>query len=286
MTVDLRQAVNNLDALPAMPVIAQKLLALHLDTEQGERELLMLIEQDPQISAKIIGLANTPVLGTLRKATTVRDAAMLLGMARVQSVATGIAIMSRMNKVPDGHFNAHDLWLHSLGIAFAMLAIAHAMPKMTRPQDDQVFLAGMLHDIGYLTLAFLDPARSDSLHKRLITEPARPLLEIEHELLGISHSELGTALARHWNLPDEIVSVLRYHHAPKAAAAGTGRQLAQMVNLAEKLLSSSSFNEHIATDIGDADWKALGIEPSQAGKIAADVAEQAEQAMLFAAAFA
>ena len=65
--IDLRQAINKLDALPGMPVIAQKLLALDLNTEEGERKLLVLIEQDPLISAKIVGLANSAMIGASRR---------------------------------------------------------------------------------------------------------------------------------------------------------------------------------------------------------------------------
>jgi hypothetical protein len=98
----LKRAINNLDTLPAMPVIAQKLLGLRLDTDEGERMLLVLIEQDPQISAKIVGLANSAMVGASRHIKTVKDAAMLLGTKRVQSVAASIAIISLMTKPPAG----------------------------------------------------------------------------------------------------------------------------------------------------------------------------------------
>ena len=153
---DLRLAIKNLEVLPAMPVIAQKLLALNLNTEEGQRMLLVLIEQDPQISAKIIGLANSALFGVSRHVSTVRHAALLLGIKRVQSIATGIAIISLMTKTPAGEFKVQDLWLHSFRIAFAMQGIARFMPDQMRPSNDQIFLAGMLHDIGYLVLAYLD----------------------------------------------------------------------------------------------------------------------------------
>ncbi len=275
--IDLRQAVKNIDALPAMPVIAQKLLALQINADENEREILMLIEQDPQISAKIIGLSNSAMLGSTRKTTSVKEAAILLGMNRVKSIATGIAIMSLSTKVSTGKFKAQDLWLHSFGIAFAMLGIARAMPAKIRPKDDQVFLAGILHDIGYLALAFLDPKRSDDLHALLSAESDRPVLSIEREILEICHDELGAELARHWNLPDEIIAVLRYHHTPDVVAAA-GQPIVHMVSLAEKLLASFGINEHVDTNISDEDWEVLGIDPSKAEEISVQVAEQAEQA--------
>jgi HD-like signal output (HDOD) protein len=284
-TIDLRQAVKNLDALPAMPGIAQKLLPLKLDTSEGEQQMLLLIEQDPQISAKIIGLANSPVLGVSHKVTTIKGAALVLGMTRVQSVATGIAIMSLLTNIPPGKFQAQDMWMHSFGIAFAMLGIARCMPQDKLPQEDQIFLAGMLHDIGYLVLAFLDPKQSNALHSRIAAEPGHPAPEVEQELLGITHCELGALLAKHWGLPDEITSVLRYHHAPDAAGSEAGQPLVRMVNIAEKLLPSFGMDEHVNTAIRDEDWQALGIDPARSAEVAEQVAEQAEQAAQFTSSF-
>ena len=276
--IDLRQAVKYIDTLPAIPVIAQKLLALELDTDEDERKMLMLVEQDPQISAKIIGLSNSATLGSTRKAKSVKEAAALLGLNRVKSIATGIAIMSLSSKVSTGKFNTQDLWLHSFGIAFAMLGIARAMPAKLRPKDDQIFLAGMLHDIGYLALAFLDPKRSDELHARLAKESDCSALDIEQEMLEICHDELGAELARHWNLPDEIITVLRYHHAPDMVEAAAGKPIVHMISMAEKLLTSFGMNERVNANISDEDWELLGIDPSEAEEIGVQVAEQAEQA--------
>lgn len=286
--VNLRQAINNLDALPAMPVIAQKLLALQMGSEESEKTMLMLIEQDPQISAKIIGLANSAMIAATRKVSTTRDAAMLLGIVRVYSVSIGIAIMSLMNKVNPRWFSMQDLWLHSFGVAFAMTGIARFMPAKRRPKDDQIILAGLLHDIGLLALAFLDPQRSDKLHERLSEEPDRPALSIEKEMLEISHDELGAELARHWDLPDDIIAVLRYHHAPDDAgsAAEEAQTLARMVNIAEKLLTSFGLNEYVEPGVSDSEWEALGIDPSRVEEVKAKVDEQADNAMQFTSTFA
>jgi HD-like signal output (HDOD) protein len=282
--VDLRAAVRNLNSLPAMPVIAQKLLALKLDSEEGERQMMLLIAQDPMISAKIVGLANSPLLGTTRHITAVKDAAMLLGLTRVKSVATGIAVMSLVNK-PIGRFDPQELWMHDLGVAFAMLPVVRAMPARNRPADDMIFLAGMLHDIGFLALAHLDPKRSDDLHTRLVIEENRPAIEVERELLDVTHDELGAELAKYWNLPEEIVAVIRYHHTPDAPESGVGQPLVRIVNITEKLIPSFGLREFVGNTVSDEEWAALGIDPAQAEEIAAQAAEQAEQATQFASTF-
>jgi len=283
--INLREAVKNLDALPAMPVIAQKLLALNTDTDQGERQMLLLVEQDPLISAKIISLSNAPILGATRKISSIKDAAMLLGLKKIKSVATGIAMMSLKSKSSTGLLNLQDLWLHNLGIAFAMQAIVRAMPRTMRPADDQVFLAGMLHDIGYLALAHLDPRRSDELHTYLAARTKRPALQIERSILEMSHDELGGELARQWHLPDEIAMVIRFHHNPDVNDSVAKQPLVRMVYIAEKLLPSFGINEYVEPGVSDADWEALGIDAGMSEEIVGQIAEQADQAALFAASF-
>jgi putative nucleotidyltransferase with HDIG domain len=282
--IDLRQAVRNLNSLPALPVIAQKLLALKLDSEEGEKQMMLLISQDPMISAKVIGLANSPLLGSTRKITTVKDAALLLGLTRVKSVATGIAVMSLVNK-PIGRFDPQELWLHNMSVAFAMLPVVRAMPAKNRPQDDQIFLAGMLHDIGYLALAHLDTQRSDDLHTRFVIEPDRLAIEVERELSDVTHDELGAELAKHWNLPDEIVAVIRYHHTPDVAEAAAGQPLVRIVNLTEKLLPQFGLHEYVGSYIEAEEWAALGISPDKAEEVSEQAVEQANQAAQFASSF-
>ena len=277
-TADLKQAITKLDALPTMPVIAQKLLALPLDTDDGEAQLLKLIGLDPLISAKIIGLANTSLFGSPVKVASVSDAAMRLGLTRVKSVAIGIATMSTLTKLPEGQLKANDLWLHSMGIAVAMRAIAKAMPARVRPQDDHIFLAGLLHDIGYMALGFLDTRASNALHAKLQTQTERPLLEIEQELLGMTHCDIGAQLGRHWDLPDEIIAVMRYHHTPDDENSAGGQPLVSMVNIAEKILSEFGIAEPTAKEVTEQEWQELGIDPAKADDIRSQIMEVAGQA--------
>jgi putative nucleotidyltransferase with HDIG domain len=283
--VNLKEAIRNLDSLPAMPVVAQKILSLPLDTYEGEVRLLKLIEQDPQISARVIGLANSPLYGIAKSVTSISDAAMILGITRVKSVSVGIAVMSTLNRHPTGHLDTQNLWLHSLGIAQGMGVLARAMPGSTRPHDDEIFLAGLLHDIGYMVLNYIDPVRSDLLQSRLAAAPDRPVNEVETEVIEIGHGELGAELARHWDLPNNIVAVLRYHHNPADAGAANGQPLINLLNLTEKLLPAFGIAEHVSPDVSERDWLALGIDLSRADELTMTVREQAELAKQAAAAF-
>ncbi|MGV8933805.1 MAG: protein kinase domain-containing protein [Gallionellaceae bacterium] len=279
-TINIREALKNLQMLPVIPVIAQKLLVLNTDSDAGERQLLKLVEQDPQILARTIALANTPMLGiSSKKINSVKEAAMLLGIQKIKSVATCIAISSLKTQVPSGKFNLQDLWLHNLGVSFTMLTISRAMPRKTRPDEEQIILAGMLHDIGYLALAFIDPQRSDELHVALKAAPEKAALEIEKSMLGICHDEIGAELARYWKLPENIVDILRHHHTPSAVPQ---LPLARMIYLAEKIQPSLGMAESITPGVDEEDWQALGISAENSIEIIARAYEDAEMALQFA----
>ncbi len=275
----LTQSLADIDSLPAMPAIALKLMALKLDTAEGEAQLLTLIEQDPQISAKLISLSNSPALGVTRKVCSVNEAAMLLGLDRVKTVSLGIAVLSNFPQLPGSqNFAPQDLWLHSLTIAIAMHTLSLSMPRQRRPRHDHIYLAGLLHDIGYMAIHYLDNAASNELHHQLRLQPKRPVMEIELQILGVSHCYIGAQLARQWNLPEEIITVLGYHHEPYVDQVAADNPLVRLLNLTEKLLPNFGINEYCGTEITDQEWHELGIDPGKADELRDSVNELAIQA--------
>ncbi len=217
-------------------------------------------------------------MGLLRKPSSVSDAALLLGFTRIKAVSLGIAAMSGFEKRPGTNQSSPpDLWLHSLSIAIAMQTLANAMPRTIRPTQDQIFLAGLLHDMGYIALHYIAPEASDRLHHQFLLEPKRPSLEIELQMLGITHCEIGAQLARQWNLPEDIITVLGNHHVPNLDTVADDHLLPRLVNMAEKLLPNFGITEYCDTTITDQDWQALGIDPENADDLIATINELAIQ---------
>lgn len=274
----LKLALNNLSSLPAMPAIAQKLLALQLDTEAGEKQMLALVEQDPQLFARIIGLANSSAMGARRNITDIKSAAMHLGMKRLKAVAIGIATMSKMaNQPPVKNFDPHDLWSHSMTVAIIMNMISREMPKRIRPDDNQIFLAGLLHDIGLMALHFLDLEASEELHRQLRLQPKRPICDLEMELFGMTHGHIGAQLVQHWQLPKEIIEVVGLHHSDDITNLALDNPLVRLVNISEKLLPDFGITEHTYEDIEESEWRELCVDPALAETISASANELAIQ---------
>ena len=273
----MHDTVGTLQTLPAMPKTALEILSIELATDKGNELLLKAIEKDLAISARVIGLANSPLFGTSRKILTVADAATVLGIKRVKMVALGFAMMTSVKRNPHGQLNVLRLWQHSMAVALAMEALSSAMPKDMRPSGEEIYLAGLLHDIGFLILEYIDPELSNRFHARLATETELSACELEDEMLEMNHCELGALLAEHWNLTDVIVAVLRYHHQDVVNADLPGKTLIAMTCLAEKLLPTFCMDKAPPTVIGIQEWQALGISEDRVAEIEAEMRSRAEE---------
>ncbi len=207
---DLRTKIEKADVLPTISAIARQLLSLELDSEEGEQELLNLVKSDPFISARLIGMANSPIFVVGRKISTVNDAALVLGLSIVKSVATVIALTEPIKIRESKIFTLSDLWLHSFSVASGMRLLSSMIPK--KPDENMLFLSGLLHDMGYLVLAHLEPAKFDAFISHVESHPEESSIAIEKSQFGITHAEIGGMLARKWNLPEEVIGVIEGHH--------------------------------------------------------------------------
>lgn len=277
MTLSAFQNVDVLESLPAVPAIARKILSINLATDSGNDMLLKLVEKDPAISARIIGLANSPLFGTSVKIRTAHDASTVLGIKRIKMVALSFAMISSLTRNPPGLLNVTHLWQHSMSVALAMDALSKAMPKEMRQPDEDIYLAGLLHDIGFLVLEYIDPDLSNRFHARLATETERQAPEIEAEMLEMNHCELGALLARHWNLAEVIVAVIRHHHTNDLPENAAGRTLSLMTNLTEKLLPTFGMSEATHANIAIEEWQSLGIAADNAAEVEAAMRKRAEE---------
>jgi putative nucleotidyltransferase with HDIG domain len=208
---------------------------------------------------------------------TVGDAVTVLGIKRVKMVALGFAMMSSMTRHPHGLLNVKQLWRHSMAVALAMDALSQAMPRAMRPADEEIYLAGLLHDIGFLVLEYIEPELSNQFHARLLTGQGLQDTEVEAEMLEMNHCELGALLAERWNLTASIVAVLRLHHTDGLVMDAPGQPLVAMTNLAEKLLPTFNAGERTSSDVSIEDWQALGVDAGQVEEVEAVMRLRAEE---------
>jgi HD-like signal output (HDOD) protein len=252
----LQAQIAKLDSISAAPAILQPLLdILRLPSDQVRLEKVVeLVSYDGAIAAQCLRLANSPLFG-MRYIETVRTAVMALGIERVRSLLFGLCInrVIPQNKwviAPDA------FWRHSLGCALVTQRMAR---KIEYPEPEKAYLAGLLHDLGFLANSVLYTEDFRECLRRA-AEQHVPLHVIEEKVLGFTHCDAGQMLCEHWGLSTELVDTARCHHdVSLLPAAGP---LACLVHLSDLLCRTRylgyGYDEIIGIDLGsDAAWPTL-----------------------------
>ncbi len=178
----------------------------------------------------MLRLANSGFFGYARQVASLTRAVMLLGFATVKNLALGVKIWETL--VLEHGLSLTELWEHSAVVAAAARQIA----QRTRTADpEEVFTAGLLHDVGrvVLTLRFRQEYASAS------AGPNGELTERERAAFGVDHSQAGAWLAEAWQLPVAIAETVAQHHQPLAAAAPLTTPV--IVNVANRLVRWTDF---------------------------------------------
>jgi HD-like signal output (HDOD) protein len=200
--------------LPTPPAVALQVVNAASKADCDPAEVTALINQDPALCAKLLKAVNSCLYGLSKPVASLQRAVAILGLNTVRSLALGLSLpaMRGAGAVDDA---LRDYWVASVGggILARELAVRARRPN---PEDD--LIAGLLQDLGTILLrrTFPDEWRkfAEQGGERVVADPT----EAEEEAFGIGHAEVSAELLRSWNLPEEIVEPIRYHHRPERLA--------------------------------------------------------------------
>ncbi|MCQ2958006.1 MAG: HDOD domain-containing protein [Candidatus Gastranaerophilales bacterium] len=202
--------------LPSLPEIVNKVIELVQNPNSSAAQLAKVISNDAGLTSRVLRLVNSAYYGFPKQIASIQHAIAILGFTTIRGLVLSSSIF-KMFAPKDNAVKMLDykkLWSHSLTCAI----IAKKISKMLKiPDDDNMFSASILHDMGKIILDQYDHgnyiiALSDFVDLDLIQN-----LEAEKKYCGLNHCEAGDLIAQHWNLPDAISEVIRNHHAPQEA---------------------------------------------------------------------
>jgi HD-like signal output (HDOD) protein len=203
-----KQQILAIQYLPPLSVTATRLLALFGNEDLSLKDLSETINQDPGLSAKVLGLANSAYFGQSQPVLSVEDAIIrVLGLNMVKSLAFSIAVSGVFDTTRCPGFDLRTYWFDSLTLAVLSRQVGVAMAIDRRPNLDAVYLAGLLSNIGVLVLAHSFPeAFAEVLSKR--NQSNKPPDILQTECIGLDQNTAGALLADRWHLPKIIIEVI------------------------------------------------------------------------------
>jgi putative nucleotidyltransferase with HDIG domain len=198
------------------------------------------IGKEPDLTARLLRLGNSPFYGFSTRLTTVNEAISLIGVRQAQDLIQASSIIERFTGVSADLVDMESFWRHSLacGVAARLLAMEKRLPK-----PDKFFVAGLLHDVGRLVLFSQAPEAAQAVFG-LYRRERMALRDAEAQVLGFDHQQVGEALLKYWQYPQPLVQAIATHHQPAVSDSE-----AAIVHVADYLVNAmrlgSSGERHV-----------------------------------------
>jgi putative nucleotidyltransferase with HDIG domain len=191
------------------PVAAKRLEELTRTTSARIEQVVLVLESDPALSARLLRLVNSAGYGLKVRCTSVRHAAVLVGTRRLNQVATTAAILDLFES---SNTLAVELLEHAavVGSLCRYLAVHLGLPH------DELFTCGFLHDIGKIMLLDTEREVYPALLREFGGNPDS-VHEQERRVFGFDHATLGAHVLTAWNIPEPVPKVIAWHHQPARA---------------------------------------------------------------------
>ncbi len=208
----LKKLAAQVRSFPTIPSLYLEVMKLLRSPNTSTDELGEALARDMSMTTKILHVINSAFYGLPREITDLKEAVGLLGLQTINSLVLGIQLYSQFDKIKPLYFSIDRLWKHSTAVAQTALKIIK-VEQSESGQAQLTFTAGLLHDVGQLILANNFEEQYDGV-RRLVGKTGMSQVDLEQEIFGASHAELGAYLLGLWGLPFEVVEAVAYHHTP------------------------------------------------------------------------
>ncbi|HHM06437.1 MAG TPA: HDOD domain-containing protein [Gammaproteobacteria bacterium] len=254
---EVRREIECLAELPTMPETARLVLRLRNDRSAGVKQLAAAVENDPGLAAQMVCYARLPLFGYGDRINSVQKAiGLVLGFDQGVHMALGMTAGRNLRMPGRGPLGREAYWRHALYSATLTQTLGERMPRERRPSAGTTYLAGLLHNIGYLLLGHLHPEEFSHLNAICDSSPLPSVRDLELQVLGVRHELLGTWLLKSWEMPPEVIVAAREHHFPDYG--GEHATYAKLVLLADRALAlrditmsgERSIPEHVVDELG------------------------------------
>jgi HD-like signal output (HDOD) protein len=218
---------SRIGELSTLPIVALEIVRLANDPLTSTPQLVDAVHQDPTLVMRLMRTINSAFYGLREKVGNLQQAIDLLGFEEVRNLAL-TSYVSPLFRRSFGYatYTRQGLWLHLVSVGSLAKHIARIVGF---PAPHEAFLAGMLHDFGYVLLDQYLHRHFCSVLDRL--DGIQNTDAIERQEYGFDHAALAGYVCSRWNLPSAISEAVRWHHRPLEATGPEG-QLTCVVALA------------------------------------------------------
>ncbi|HEX4974774.1 MAG TPA: HDOD domain-containing protein [Pseudomonadales bacterium] len=274
----IKSRLNETLEIPPLPISVEKIIQLRINPNAHVEELVSIINTDPSLAAQIVSWAASPFYSVPGKIRSVEDAIIrVLGFELVINLAIGLAIGKTLKLPHDHPHNQATYWEEALLSATVMERLSRLHPSLNRPARGLSYLAGLLHNFGFIVLGHAFPPHFSLLCRHLEANPHVPSAYIDQHLFGMTRDQISSILFQNWSLPEEIVRAVRWQHIP--SYQGPYANYANLLCLSHHLINTIRGHQNcLMTPTQTTQlYERLNIEPEAAQILVAEIMNKQEQ---------
>lgn len=261
----IRQRVEETLEIPPLPDTAQAIIRLRVDPDANIEKLSQIVERDPSLAAQVVSWASSSFYSAPGSIKSVQDAIVrVLGFDLVMNLALGLSLGNTLD-LPKEDDGRTPYWNQSVYLAACVGALTSAIPREFRPSFGLSYLAGLLHNFGYLVLSHAFKPHFDNLGAMIQLNRHVGHQHIEKHLLGITREQIASNLMHSWNLPNEVTLGVRYQTDPHYL--GENSDQSNLIYLARHLLGQHGMLPKASSAFDDIVYEQLQLDPEKAKEV-------------------
>lgn len=261
---EIRHGVQRIKEISTLPQVMRRVMEIVVDERSSAQDLAREIAHDQALTAKVLKIVNSAFYGFYRRISSVNEAVVILGYNEVRSIAMTVSVFDLFGpSAGTKGFDRVRLWEH----AIATGTMADIIRQQCCRFEEAAFVAGLLHDLGKVVMdEFFEPEWREVLEQAQRQES--PLVEVERQVLGITHADIGHLLSERWNLPQPISQAILYHHRePRLSKSTPLEGLTYLANTFVKERGIGFSGDGVVWPVGDEARQVVGLEDYHVPKI-------------------
>jgi len=205
--------IKEIKQLVSLPGVCIKINEMVDDDSCSASDIGKVIASDVNLSVRLLKIANSSFYGFPSKIETIPRAITVIGDTELRALVLATAAIEAFDNIPLDSASMNGFWKHSLQCAIISRLIAS---KMISAQSEQLFVTGLLHDIGHLIMFQKCPEQEQKVLINAALHNRDVYLE-EVSVFGFDHAYLGGELLQEWGLPPGLIEPVKFHHQPGLA---------------------------------------------------------------------
>jgi putative nucleotidyltransferase with HDIG domain len=228
-----RDVVAKISEIGSLPQTLSAVLKVLNNSRAGVDEIADVISKDISLTSRVLKMVNSVQFSRRRKVVKISEAIVVLGLNSVKVLTLSSSIFGlAADKESFKKFNIKRIWRHLIEVAASARNLS---AEIGFRDPEEAFISGILHDIGIVLLLLYSPEKYYEVIEKVRTEPTG-ILEIEKDILGTTHTEVGAEIINLWKLPPQLAYVTANHHAyERENNIGEEMTLCDIVALADRL---------------------------------------------------